>query len=73
MVYRCSNCKGPVTNSGTGLKTWNCVRGCQRRVATIERFIGSGKESDSIGSKRRVESVRIVKKIKVDRHVHAFA
>lgn len=70
-VYRCANCKGAVTKSGTGLGTWSCTRGCPKRVMSIERFIGAGKESDSVGSKRRVESVKVVRKIKVERHAEA--
>lgn len=66
-TYRCAACKGAVTKTGSGLGTWVCVNGCRKRVMNIERFVGSGKESDSIGSKRRVESVRVVRKIKVER------
>jgi hypothetical protein len=71
MVYTCSNCHGPVTKSGTGLGTWHCVRGCQKRVVSVERFVGAGKEADSVGSKRRMESVRVVRNIKVARRAEA--
>lgn len=68
MKYFCATCGGPAEKSGTGLGTWRCARGCPpKRPGTIVRFIGSGKEDDSVGSKRREESVQIVRKMVVKR------
>lgn len=44
--YRCANCKGSVTSSGTGLGTWRCDKGCPRRHLSVQRRVDSGKEAD---------------------------
>ena len=64
-VYKCE-CGANAIKSGVGLGTWRCEAKCPyyRRVR-VNRFVGSGKESE----RTQVEAVAVNRHIKVSRQV----
>ena len=60
--YVCANCGSPASRSGDGLGTWRCSGKCPYvHFATVNRFTGSGKESEQ----RQIEAVHVMRHIRV--------
>lgn len=61
--YVCAECGSAVTKSGTGLGTWRCPKCPYYRLGSVDRYTGSGKESE----RKQIEPFPVRRHIEVRR------